>query len=626
MHLSPSESKAKAERIACANHTPRFHKLDRLERYSRGTQYEGRPSWWNGDVPLQERAPIIRAPIAERAIRSHVDLCLGEGRFPRITSHLSEDDSAFDSELGLSEKESEVFDRFICAIVDQAKLVDVSVDGMTNALECGTTVAIARIDDEQKLAVELEFAKHCEPALSPSGKLQSLEIRYPYVAEVETNEPGMGKVYSYECRLYRRVIDEQRDVTYLPAKASENGGEPDAWIPDPALTFDHNLGFVPAIWWRRGKKKTTAAEIDGCAIHQNLLDEIDGLNFSLSQRHRAARYAGDPQICEYGTSPEDVHAPRGREARTAFGGEGDHPANKKWILDSKGNPMRAKGPGTIWTYENAQAKCEYLTLPSGALESLVGDVRDLYAMLRDAMGYVDSDPANIKIGGDVSGKTLEWLYTNAINYCNRIRPDFADNFLLPLVSLLLRLVSVKFASDESLSIPGFAKAGSIVARFGKEGKWQPPTMRCIWGSYFPLSESDKKAKQERVLAALDAGIITRQTAVEEIAALYPTIKDPAAYLKALEEEAEEKMAKMHEAANALAGAAQEPPMPGQEGDGSSEEVPAKEGEKMPPKAASKKPNFAGKSGASKGKPPVSIPAKKGRREVTRKNRVPATDS
>jgi hypothetical protein len=62
-------------------------------------------------------------------------------------------------------------------------------------------------------------------------------------------------------------------------------------------------------------------------------------------------------------------------------------------------------------------------------------------MLRDAMGYVDSDPANIKIGGDVSGKTLEWLYTNAINYCNRVRPDFADCFLLPLVSLLLRFVA-----------------------------------------------------------------------------------------------------------------------------------------------------------------------------------------
>jgi hypothetical protein len=618
MHLSTSESKALAERIAAANRAPRFHKLDRLERYAKGTQYEGRASWWNSDVPLQERAPCIRAPIAERAIRSHVDLCLGEGRFPRITSFLSEDDSAFDEDLGLSEKDSQLLDRFVCAIIDQAKLIDICVDGLSNALECGTTVAIARIDDEQKLAVDLEYAKHCTPKLAPNGKLQSLEIRYPYVAEVETNEPGKGKVFTYECRLYRRIIDEQRDVTFVAAKASENGGEPDAWTPDPALTFDHNLGFVPAIWWRRGKKKTTAAEIDGCAIHANLLDEIDGLNFSLSQRHRAARYAGDPQICEYGTSPEDVHAPQGRESRSAYAGDGDHPSNRRWVLDSKGKPMRAKGPGTIWTYENPASKCEYLTLPAGALDSLVGDVRDLYAMLRDAMGYVDSDPANIKIGGDVSGKTMEWLYTNAVNFCNRIRPDFSDSFLLPLVSLLLRLVSVKHASGETLNVPGFAKVAPILSRFAEQGRWQPPTMRCIWGAYFPLSEKDKKDKQERVLAASEAGIITRQTAVEEIACLYPTIKDPAAYLEALEEAEQEKLAKMHDAANALAKAGQEPVTPDTEQD--AEGLPAERGEKNDRKQAPKSPNFRPKSAAAKDAKPVSIPAKAGRREVSRRTR------
>jgi hypothetical protein len=515
----------------------------------------------------------------------------------------------------LSEKESQLLDRFVCAIVDQTKLEDVSIDGLSDALTCGTTVAIARVDDEQKLAVDLEFAKHCTPKVSPFGKLLSLEIRYPYVAEVETNEPGRGKVFSYECRIYRRVIDEQRDTTYLPAVASENGDEPSTWTPDPNLAFVHGLGFVPAIWWRRGKKRTTAAEIDGCPIHQNLLDEIDGLNFSLSQRHRAARYAGDPQICEYGTTPDSVIAPQGRAPRTAYAGDGDHPANKRWILDSKGQPMRAKGPGTIWTYENASAKCEYLTLPAGALDSLVGDVRDLYAMLRDAMGYVDSNPETMKIGGDVSGETLKWLYTNAVNYCNRIRPDFADGFLLPLVSLLLRLIQKKHTSGETLDIPGFVKVAPILDRFGKNDAWQPPAMRCIWGEYFPLSEKDKKSKQERVLAALEAGIVTRQTAVEEIACLYPTIKDPAAYLETLEEEEQEKLAEMHDAANALAGAAQDPTSPSY-AEGSSEEVPTKEGAKGLPKSAPKKPNFGTKRSSKEGKP-VSIPAKKVRREVSR---------
>jgi hypothetical protein len=588
-----AEQRAAAEKVACAYHSPRYKKLDRLERYARGTQYVGRPSWWNGDVPLQERAPCIRAPIAERAIRSHKDLCLGEGRFPRITTHLSEDDSAFNPDSGLSVRDSEILDRFIQAIVDQAKVRDVSKDGLSNGLECGTVVAIAKVTNEGKLAVDCELAKHCKPDLGPNGEVKKLEIRYPYLVDVEKPQTNGSVIWTVECRLYRRVIDEQKDTTFKPAMASENGGEPDAWTPDPSLTFVHNLGFVPAIWWRRGKKHTTASEIDGCAIHANLLDEIDGLNFSLSQRHRAARYAGDPQICEYGTSPDEVHAPQGRSSRTAHAGDGDHPSNRRWILDSKGQPMRAKGPGTIWTYENEKAKCEYLTLPAGALDSLVGDIRELYAMLRDALGYVDSDPANIKIGGDVSGKTLEWLHQNAINFCNDLRPDFADGFLLPLISLLLRLVAVKHKQGEALNIPGFAKAAPIVAKFADGSKWQPPTMRCIWGEYFPLSEADKKAKQERVLAALDAGVITRQTAIEEIACLYPTIKDPAAYLKALEEEQEEKLAKMHDAKAALEGAGKESSEPDQSDDDASlpdEQKPPMAPDQVPgkPKAAPKK--------------------------------------
>jgi hypothetical protein len=626
-HLA-AEQRAQAEKIACAYHTPRYKKLDRLERYAKGTQYEGRSSWWNNEVPLQERAPCLRAPIAERAIRSHKDLCLGEGRFPRITTHVSEDDKAFDSDLGLSETESKLYDRFVQCIVDQTRLPEVSKDAITNGLECGTTVAIARIDDEQKLVVDVEQAKHCTPELYPSGKVKKLEIRYPYIVDVEKKQPGQPTVWTCECRIYRRVIDEQTDTTYLPAKASETGGEPDAWIPDPEQTFAHGLGFVPAIWWRRGRKRTTKAEIDGIAIHETLLDEIDGLNFSLSQRHRAARYAGDPQIVEYGVASEDdVKAPRGREAKNVQAGADDHPSNRSYrVYDSSNKQSRRKGPGAIWTYTDPQASCEYLVLPAGALDSLVGDIRELYAMIRDALGYVDSDPANIKIGGDVSGKTLEWLYTNAINFCNDLRPDFADGFLLPLVSLLLRLVSTKHKSGETLSIPGFTKVAPLAAKFDVDGKWQPPEMTCVWGAYFPLSEGDKKAKQERVLAGFESGVLTEQTVVEELATMYPSIKDPAAYLKTVQKEKQAKMARVHDAKAALvaAGEVQEvgEQESGNEGLPAQPEQMAGDKKQVLTKAPKKTPNFRAKKPI--GEKPESIPVKgKGRREVVRTRARPA---
>jgi hypothetical protein len=44
-----------------------------------------------------------------------------------------------------------------------------------------------------------------------------------------------------------------------------------------------------------------------------ILDELDALNFTLSQRHRAALYSGDPQMVETGVSRDENVAPTGRE-------------------------------------------------------------------------------------------------------------------------------------------------------------------------------------------------------------------------------------------------------------------------------------------------------------------------
>lgn len=542
-HVDPT-ARQRAEKIARSYDTPRFLKLDRLERYAAGTQYEGRPSWWNDDVPLRDRAPCVRAPLVERSIRGHVDLCLGDGRFPRLTTAASEDD--FDDDLGLSADESRVIDGFLGSLVEHARLVRVSSDLMERGLESGSAVSLAAVRNG-RLVVDTTRAKLCTPKFDGDGNVVWFEIKYAYVEDIKLGDGS----WTCEARLFRRVIDEQRDITYLPVKASEEGKEPDAWIEDPEKTVTHGLGFCPVAWWRRERSCTLQTEIDGSAPHQNLLAEIDGLNFSLSQRHRAARYAGDPQIIETGVDEDAVRAPTGERARTAYAGENDHPRNRGIIIGPAGQPIRKRGPGSIWSYDSPDAKVQYLTLPAGALESLSGDVKDLYAMLRDALGYVDLDPANIRISADVSGKTIEWLHQNAVNFCNRLRPDFADGCLLPLVSLLLRLCVSVYNRGAALRIRGFARAVPIIARMEQDGEWTAPSIRAVWGAYFKPTEADNKSKQDRVIEAKDAGLITRQTAVEEIATIYPTIKDPAAYLDALDAENAKKAEASHAARSKL---------------------------------------------------------------------------
>jgi hypothetical protein len=132
----------KAQKIVQANLSPRYFVLDQLERYTIGTQYAHLARWGQEDLPLFERAPCIQYPIVARAIDSNADLCLGEGRWPLITSNPGEDDTAFDERLGLNEDESGVLDRGIKAIVDQSRLRAIASELLCEAQGCKTAVAV----------------------------------------------------------------------------------------------------------------------------------------------------------------------------------------------------------------------------------------------------------------------------------------------------------------------------------------------------------------------------------------------------------------------------------------------------------------------------------------------------
>jgi hypothetical protein len=155
-----------------------------------------------------------------------------------------------------------------------------------------TAVAIACVRDG-RLAIETTWAKWCVPTFDKAAPatVTKLEIRYPYLEEF--TDP-LTRRPSVRALLYRRVIDSTSDTTFQPAKASAGGAEPDAWVPDPLKTYEHGLGFCPVVWYPFLKQEGSVAEIDGQAIHQNHLPEIVGLDFALSQRHRATLMTTDP--------------------------------------------------------------------------------------------------------------------------------------------------------------------------------------------------------------------------------------------------------------------------------------------------------------------------------------------
>ena len=546
-----TQARQKAEAILRGNLSPRYWKLDRLERYADGSQYEGRPSFWNDDVPLQERGPCIVHPVVGSAIASNCDLVLGDGRYPTSTTHPGEDDSAFDDRFGLSEDDSAILDRFLCEVQEQTRAQSVFTELLETAQHSKTAVAICRVVDG-KLDIETTLAKWCTPTFNPKrpSEVTKLEIRYPYIEEYFDEE---RKQWSCRCLLYRRVIDATSDTVFLPAMASEHGEEPDSWTVDAEKSSAHNLGFCPVRWYKFMPRKSTVAELDGNAIHEKLTDEIDALNFSLSQTHRACLYCADPQMVETGVDEDHNPAPMGRTATLWV--PGDPLENKQWRGPSRdvgGMPARKKGPGVVYRYPNENSKVDYLTLPGDAMKPGEDNARRLESTIKEALAYVAIDLDKMKLGSDVSGRALEWLHRKQIDRCTRIRADFGDNCLKPILGMLLRIA---LTVGDGLYIAGLDKVRPIIKRFLQDvqnvgARWFDPPIKLMWGPWFPLTAADAKVNSETVRADYQAGIISRQTAVEKLAPFYG-IADAAAYVESLEAESEDR----EEAVRALQSAA-----------------------------------------------------------------------
>jgi hypothetical protein len=556
-HNQQPNGYADAQRAIEANTSRRAKRIAELERWVAGTQYDHLPDWFSDEVPLFERAPCIVYPVTSTAIASNVDLVFGEGRFPAITSRPDEDEADGD-DGGLSEDESGAVDRLIAELVKQSRLRAVTRAAFGSA-QGGKSVAVVVGARKGRVFAETIRASWCEPELDADGGVLALEVRYPYLHEWRDR---YGQ-WQCEARLYRRRIDAEADTTFLPAKAEASGAEP-MWSPDPARTVQHGLGFCPVVWYSHNRSCERINDFDGHAIHETLCDEIRAHDFALSQRHRAALYAGDPLIVEIGVEPGSNPGQKGRSAgipSTPKGGDasGTNQVNGAYQF-AHVKPARRKTPGVVWQYENPETKVEILTLPEGALKAIDDNANDIRVKLCESLAVVILDPENIKFASTASGKAIETLKQRQLDRCDSYRDDAGENLLLRTVSLLLRIVA---RLSDAIRVPGLKPALSALAKLLTEdgGEWQPPNLTLRWGEYFKPGSEDEKKIVEVAQGAHDAGLITLRSAVQKVARTFG-IENVDAYLEGLEEEAEEKMKRQADLMHELTGGE-----PSDDGDG-----------------------------------------------------------
>lgn len=493
-----------AAAVAAKHTSPRAATIRKFHAYVEGTQYEGRPPFLQeGDdaPPLLERAPCVVAPVVADAIRSHADFVLGEGRWPAIRPVAG----------ALSEEAHERISAVLTEIEKQVRLPSAAREGFEDALGRGTAVAIVCVRDGI-LEIEHVEAEWCTPTFDRANpkRVAALEIRYPYV---ETFFNASSAKYEQRCMLFRRVIDAQRDVTFLPVVASPDGREPSQWVEDPDATVAHELGVCPVIWYRPLAGTKRRQSVDGRPIHWGVLDEIDAYNFALSQRHRAAIAVGDPMMWESGVDPSNPPGGVGRDARAIVevtpDGRGPHPKGTfRFAPSGFGTTVRRRGAGAIWSSESPDYKVGLLTLPGDALEAITAHATGLKAILERALGVVDLDIENAKIAADMSGKAQQIARQRQVDRDNTYRQDFGDEYLVPLLRMILRVARSVISRGLGVQVEGIEAIRSIdVERLGFD---------LAWGPYFASTPVDQQATVSLVKDALAAKLVTRRIGIEKL--------------------------------------------------------------------------------------------------------------
>lgn len=519
--------------------SPRAKRLQLLEAIVTGTQYEGRPSWFNTDVGLFERAPCIVYPVVRIAIDSFVDLVLGDQRFATFM---------FESDEGeLTIDEAELVTRGVEQVQRASRFRMAMRHALRSAMSTGSACLIAGAKDGKPFIEGIDAWK-CTPELDRNGVVTRLVIQYPDLEEYQ----DQNDEWHIRAVMHRRVVDNQRDVAYKPLPI-EKGVKVAGWREDPNQIFEHGLGFCPVVWYGYMRATRVAMQPDGVAIHQGLEDEIYALDVALSQRHRAALYAGDPQIVITGAEQNITLGGGSSGGRSViatqnggeFGDEGPPRPHYEYRDYAPKEGQIKKSPGTVWIIPTEQARVNMLTLTEKDIGAVDRNAQDIRAKLSEALSVVFIDPEEVKFASQITGKALETLRERQINRCDQIRDDVADGMLLPAVDMLLRVVTampgmrVGSSVKKILAILKRYMSGKTTAAAPTTGQWSLPEPRLIWGAYFKEDPDEQRIITEATINSLNAGLITRKTAIERLKTLGYIIGNVDTYIQQLDKEKNE---------------------------------------------------------------------------------------
>lgn len=435
----------------------RARTLNILQRVLDGTIYDVLPYQFHEErgagaeyIPLRSRRPSVRYPLCRVVVEDSVSLLFGEGHFPAIDC----------SDIGTRTVLSDV--------CKECRLNEVMTEAAIRG-SVGSTAILMRV-----LRGRLFFEVLDTAYLTPFWKadrpdtLARVVERYKVPgsellsAGYDMSDPALDYWFT-------RQWDDQWETWFAP---QTDGDDPVAgWIPDPARSVQHGLGFVPLVWIRNlPGPSATGNRCDGACTFRAAIETQIEIDYQLSQAGRGLKYSSDPTLLIKEPAMSDSDIIRG--------------GGNALVVSEKGDAKLLEIGGTA-----ATAVLEYVrALRELALESIHGN-------------RASAD----RLTAAQSGRALELLNQGLVWLADNLRISYGEGGLLSLARMVL------CASEHYRLIV-----------MGREIDRLDPEMRLglKWPRWVPPTADDRQKDAQTLATLARSGHLSRESALKSIAGNY----------------------------------------------------------------------------------------------------------
>ncbi|HEX3350134.1 MAG TPA: phage portal protein [Acetobacteraceae bacterium] len=255
----------------------RTRRLDVLGRVLDGTLYDALSYEFHEErgaggeyIPLRDRRPSVRYPLARIVVDDSVALVFSDGHFPAIGC----------ADAGVRAA--------LADIADESGLNQVIAEAALRG-SVGSVAILLRV-----LSGRVFFRVLPSLYLTPVYEAQAPDT----LARVTERYKVRGSVLAaqgYEIadpqalHWFQRVWDAEREVWFVPQAVGAAG----ALEIDEARSVTHGLGFVPIVWVRN---LPGGDDVDGACTFRAAVETSIEIDYQLSQAGRGLKYSSDPTL------------------------------------------------------------------------------------------------------------------------------------------------------------------------------------------------------------------------------------------------------------------------------------------------------------------------------------------